>query len=172
MVEQDHAVSVSACDGCVLPSGTQGCLTRGPESVERRVHSPKSVVVVLTDGWGCWGIWERSAIIVTHGAGSGTGQHSKQPDRGQRTYQLRRSCNRVREVKYEVSSDSEHTHGKPASGLPDSCTQTHVRHWTRSLIQLDPTMRGDGTWAKYNRMVSLGSSQLLGALDLEGMIYW
>jgi hypothetical protein len=34
MIEQDHAVSVSACGGCVLSGGTQSRLTRGPKSVE------------------------------------------------------------------------------------------------------------------------------------------
>ena len=73
MIEEDHAVSVSACDGCILPNGTQSCLTRCPESVEGRVHSTKSVVVVPADSCSYRGTLERSKITGTHRAGPRTG---------------------------------------------------------------------------------------------------
>jgi len=64
------------------------------------------------------------------------------------------------------------THGKPASRLPGSYTQIHVRRWKRSLApQLDPSTQGDGTSARYNRMAAPGSSQSLGVPDLEDVIH-
>jgi len=75
--------------------------------------------------------------------------------------------------KSKVRVIQKRTHGKLASLLLGSCTQTHARRWRHTLTpQLDPSTQGGGTWARYNRMAGLGSSQSLDVPYLEGTVYY
>ena len=65
----------------------------------------------------------------------------------------------------------KHTHGKHSSGQPGFCMKKHAHRWKHSLIlQLGPSMQGDGTWVRCNKMAALDLLQSPDVLGLEEII--